>query len=73
MCLLLGLPFSAIATAGKRGTAGTGGHAEHPGGLRVLGVSRQTCTQRFLGEMDVFRILKLQTHLLVLFSLFLGG
>lgn len=47
VCLLLGLPFSAMATAGKRGTAGAGGRAVHPGGLRVLGVSRQTYTQGF--------------------------
>lgn len=70
--LLLGLPFSAMATAGKRGSEGDCCCAAHLGGLRVLGVSgprRAALHSRVRAEASGFKILWLQTHLSLLVSL----
>lgn len=64
VCLLLGLPFTAMATAEKQGSVGDGCHVTHPRGLGVLGVSGprwKVLHPRVWAETSVFKILQLQS------------
>lgn len=76
MCLLLGLPLSAMATVVQQGSVGDG-HVICCGRHDVLGVSRprmsvlhQRCLTTF---KDCFKSSLLQTHLSVYFCVSLGS